>query len=295
MRIRIKGIVVLLIAVVFFTLGSGPRAWAQSGVLAQVGQEKITEKDVQDLMDSYVKANPAAAKYLTANPNSRKMVLDEIIREKVFSAAAREKGVKLGPEEEKQLSLMRQNLVIRKYVQGELKDKMPREEDLKAYYEKNKSEFVAPETRKMSHILVKTEAEAQKVLSDIKKGVSFGKIADQVNPDATKGKKGDLGWVQRGMMVKEFENAAFALKKGQVSGAVKTQFGYHLIKVDDIRPSEKITYQKAKDDIRRMLETEKVQALETQLRTRYNVKVFAAAPPDKKTMEVVPSAPSKFK
>jgi peptidyl-prolyl cis-trans isomerase C len=84
-----------------------------------------------------------------------------------------------------------------------------------------------------SHILVKTEAEATQVLEILETGKTFEKIAQErsICPSGKKG--GNLGWFTRGRMVKEFENAAFALKKGQVSGPVKTQFGYHIIKVVD--------------------------------------------------------------
>jgi len=84
-----------------------------------------------------------------------------------------------------------------------------------------------------SHILVKTEAEAKALLSEIKKGTSFAKLAEAKSLCPSRKRGGDLGFFGRGRMVKEFENAAFALKKGEVSGVVKTQFGYHLIRKTD--------------------------------------------------------------
>ncbi len=85
-----------------------------------------------------------------------------------------------------------------------------------------------------SHILVKTETEAWATLNSIKNGKSFEELAREksVCPSGKKG--GSLGWFGRGQMVKEFENAAFSGKKGQIIGPVKTQFGWHLIKINDI-------------------------------------------------------------
>ncbi|MGI0134938.1 MAG: peptidylprolyl isomerase [Candidatus Micrarchaeaceae archaeon] len=81
-----------------------------------------------------------------------------------------------------------------------------------------------------AHILVTKESQAKEVLDKLGKGESFGKLAEQYSIDGSRKRGGDLGFFGRGMMVKEFENAAFALEKGQTSGIVRTQFGYHIIK-----------------------------------------------------------------
>ena len=81
-----------------------------------------------------------------------------------------------------------------------------------------------------AHILVKTEKEVNMVLERLKKGENFSAIAKDVSLCPSKKRGGDLGTFGRGQMVKEFENAAFVLEKGQISGIVKTQFGYHIIK-----------------------------------------------------------------
>ena len=81
-----------------------------------------------------------------------------------------------------------------------------------------------------AHILVKTEKEVNAVLERLKKGEKFSAIAKDVSMCPSKKRGGDLGTFGRGQMVKEFEKAAFALEKGQISGIVKTQFGYHIIK-----------------------------------------------------------------
>ncbi|MDE1824684.1 MAG: peptidyl-prolyl cis-trans isomerase, partial [Candidatus Micrarchaeota archaeon] len=81
-----------------------------------------------------------------------------------------------------------------------------------------------------AHILVKSEAEAKSILERVNKGESFAKLAEQYSSDGSRKRGGDLGRFPRGVMVREFENAAFSLEKGQVSGIVKTQFGYHIIK-----------------------------------------------------------------
>ncbi|MBP2132272.1 peptidyl-prolyl cis-trans isomerase C [Methanomicrobium sp. W14] len=86
-----------------------------------------------------------------------------------------------------------------------------------------------------SHILVKTEAEAKDILSKINAGDDFGTLAKKFSTCPSGKKGGDLGWFSKGMMVKEFEEASFKTKKGDITGPVKTQFGYHIIKVTDTK------------------------------------------------------------
>ncbi len=81
-----------------------------------------------------------------------------------------------------------------------------------------------------AHILVQKESLAKEILEKLNKGESFSKLAEQYSIDGSRRRGGDLGFFGRGMMVKEFETAAFALEKGQISGLVRTRFGYHIIK-----------------------------------------------------------------
>ncbi|MBI4015494.1 MAG: peptidyl-prolyl cis-trans isomerase [Candidatus Aenigmarchaeota archaeon] len=85
------------------------------------------------------------------------------------------------------------------------------------------------------HILVKTEEEAKKVLEQLKTGANFGELAMKVSLCPSKRKGGDLGWFGRGMMVKPFENTAFTMEKGETSNPVKTEFGWHIIRVLETR------------------------------------------------------------
>lgn len=86
-----------------------------------------------------------------------------------------------------------------------------------------------------SHILVKTEAEAKAILEELKKGASFANLAGERSLCPSKRRGGDLGFFGRGKMVREFELAAFSMKKGEISPVVKTQFGYHVIRVTDTK------------------------------------------------------------
>jgi foldase protein PrsA len=132
----------------------------------------------------------------------------------------------------------------------------------KAYYDKNPTQFKDPEKIKVSHILVKTQAEAQDIINQLNSGADFATIAKDKSTDpASKANGGDLGYIQKGVMVPEFETAAFALQVGEYTQTpVKTQFGYHVIKVFDRTPEKQKTYDESKASIEQMLKSQKESA-----------------------------------
>jgi len=164
------------------------------------------------------------------------------------------------------------------------------EKDAKKYYDENSVVFNRPETIKARHILIRldqtadkeTVAKAEEQMKEIvkkqKEGVNFEELAKQYSegPSATQG--GDLGYFPRGAMFKEFENAAFALKPGEVSGVVRTKVGLHLIKAEDTREAGIIKFAEVKDkviDRLKMLERRKVmEGYISELRGKADIKTF---------------------
>lgn len=134
------------------------------------------------------------------------------------------------------------------------------EEELKTYFEENKASFAQEKQVKASHILVETEKKANEIKDKLAKGEDFAKLAKENSTDpGSKGKGGDLGFFGRGQMVKEFEEAAFALKVGEISAPVKTEYGYHIIKVTEIKDAKEANYEQSKDKISDILFEQKLQ------------------------------------
>jgi peptidyl-prolyl cis-trans isomerase C len=145
------------------------------------------------------------------------------------------------------------------------------DEEAKAYYDGNPKDFMRPEQIQAKHILIKVSPKADKsekaaarkkieeIQAKLKKGEDFGALAKEFSEGPSSAKGGDLGWFERGRMVKPFEEAAFALKPGEVSNVVETPFGYHLIEVTDKRPATKMAYADVKEKLQQYLKDIKVQ------------------------------------
>jgi len=143
------------------------------------------------------------------------------------------------------------------------------EAELKAAYGQHVSDYRVPDRVKVSHILFKTEGKtpeevttlektARDVLAKIKSGADFAEMAQKNSEDSTAAKGGDLGWIVRGQTVKEFEDAAFSLKPGQVSDLIKTTYGFHIVKVFDKQTAHLQTFEEVKGQIRDAVEKQKL-------------------------------------
>lgn len=134
------------------------------------------------------------------------------------------------------------------------------EEDMKTYFEENKESFDQKEQVKASHILVEDEAAAKKVKEELDNGKDFAELAKEYSTDTSNAAAGgDLGYFAKGEMAEEFEKAAFSLGIDEISEPVKTEFGYHIIKVSDKKAAKAAAYEDHKEDIKEQLFDEKIQ------------------------------------
>jgi foldase protein PrsA len=132
--------------------------------------------------------------------------------------------------------------------------------EIQTYFNEHRSEYDQAEQVRVSHILTKSEAEARLVLARFRRGEKFEDLAQYSEDPGSKAQGGDLGFVSRGQLVGEFEKVAFSLKPGQTSGIVKTQFGFHIIRVTDSRSPQPARIEAVRDQIRGQLLTRKSEA-----------------------------------
>lgn len=214
-------------------------------VIAEVNGGSITTAD----FERELKNLPDYLKAMAETPQGRKEMLDTmIIRELILQQAAKD-GLDKGPELEEKLKDLKKRLIVESFLKKKVEtESKVSDEDLKKFYEQNKDKFKAGEQIRASHILVKAEKEAKDILAQIKAGGNFEELAKKNSVDSSSAKGGDLGWFGKGSMVPAFEKAALALKEGQVSDVVKSDFGYHIIKLTGkraagIRPFEEVKEQ----------------------------------------------------
>jgi peptidyl-prolyl cis-trans isomerase C len=176
----------------------------------------------------------------------------------------------MGLTESDVLSQIARGMAIQELIDKEVAEKIKvSDEETKSFYDRNPQLFQQPEQVKASHILIKVQsnapdeqkAEARKkietVQQKVQKGEDFATLAKTYSEGPSGPRGGDLGYFRRGQMVKPFEEAAFSLKPNETSDIVETQFGYHLIKVDDKKPAKKMAYAEVKDRLSEHLKKQK--------------------------------------
>ncbi|MBI4336109.1 MAG: peptidylprolyl isomerase [Candidatus Omnitrophica bacterium] len=209
-----------------------PSAGKKSDVVASIGQESITLKDVDERIS---KLPPY---YQNMLKDRKRELVDDMVLEILLYNEAKQRGYQNDKEVKDLLREAEKKIVISKLIKDAVEVKTNvSDKEVEEYYNAHKEEFSVPERWKASHILVKTEAEAKGALDELSKGKSFEDAAKEKSQDASAKKGGDLGYFTRGQMVPEFEEAATKLEIGQTSGVVKSQFGFHIVKLTDKRPA----------------------------------------------------------
>lgn len=202
-------------------------------------------------------------------------LLDQIVSGKLVSEAGYKAKLDESAAVREELKRAEERAVQRAYIQQEVAKRMtPDQLDkaYKAYLEQNP----AQEEVKASHILVADEAAAKQIIADLKKGGDFAKIAKEKSQDKAAAEQGgDLGYFTKDAMVEPFANAAFAMKKGEVSETpVQTQFGWHVIKVEDKRTQPQPTLEEVKPQLEQDLSRDLITALVDELRSGAKVETF---------------------
>lgn len=239
---------ILLAVIILLYCGVSYAAEAQPAsleiILAKVGDKVLTKSDF-DAMVTYYSAERKTD--LSRDEKFKQDLLDILVKRMAFASAARKKGIDKQPEVVQLIEFYKNGILASRLIEEEVTSKLAiNETDLSLYYTMNESEFRHPDMIRVRHILLKVtqymndedrakvREKAEAVHKRIMDGEDFATLASEVSEDnSSRHRGGDLGLIQKGKVAKPFENAAFSLKPGEVSGVVETSSGYHIIKLDE--------------------------------------------------------------
>lgn len=254
----------LLAAVAAATLCAAVPALAQN--VAIVNGKPVPKSRVDTLAAQIAKSGRPVT------PEMEGQLKDEVIAREIFMQEAQKRGLDASDDFRAQMELARQTLLIRELFADYQKKNPVTDEEVKAEYDK----FVAANGGKeyrARHILVEKEADAKKIIADLKKGAKFEELAKKQSKDPGSGANGgDLDWANAASYVPEFSQALVALKKGQTTQEpVKSQFGWHVIRLDDVREAQLPKLEEVKPQIQQQLLQQKMAKFQEDLRTKAKV------------------------
>lgn len=218
-------------------------------IIAQVGDDLITKDDIAQILSQI----PAQFKPRYATLQGRRELVDAMVSMKMLAWEARRRKINEREDMKVKIDYIIDQTLARA-LEEELRENIKIEDaTIEKYYKENQDKYVTPAKVKARHILVESEDEAGGILAEIRAGGDFAELAGEKSTCPSAGKGGDLGWFERGKMDPAFEKAAFELKKGEVSNVVKSSFGYHIIKVENIRPAKTKDLDQARKSIERTM------------------------------------------
>ena len=243
-------------------------AYADPKVLAKVDGVAITEDDVHDAMADI---GPGLPEKLVG-PERDKYVLDYVIDLKLVAKKAYADKLDQTPDYARHLAYFHDKLAMEALMGGVAKDAATDDAAKKAYDAAAAAQPPEPEVH-ARHILLATEDDAKKALARVKGGEDFAKVATELSKDPA-GEGGDLGWFTKDRMVPEFSAVAFTMEPGQVSDPVKTQFGWHIIKVEEKRMKTFPPYDQLKEQAMRYVAQKAQSDMITALRDKAKIERF---------------------
>jgi peptidyl-prolyl cis-trans isomerase C len=245
-------------------LAAAPAVWAQN--VAIVNGKAIPKSRVEALAEQVKRSGRPVT------PEMQGQLKDEVIAREIFMQEAQVRGLDATEDFKTQIELARQAILIRELFADYQKKNPVTDEEIKAEYDKFAAANAGKEY-KARHILVEKEDQAKAIIAQIKKGGKFDEIAKKSSKDPGSGAKGgDLDWANPGNYVKEFSEALSGLTKGKMTETpVKTQFGYHIIRLDDIRDAVLPKFDDVKPQISQQLQQQKIGKFQEELRAKAKI------------------------
>lgn len=247
----------------------------ENKILASVNGVNITENDVNAVIARY----PQDRRGFLTTEQGKRQLLNEIVSFELMYNMGKEMNLENSEEYQTQLAAIKKELLTQVTINKVLSEVTVTDEETKKAYEANKESYQEPPMVSAKHILVDSEDKAEDILNKINSGaISFEDAALQYSSCPSKEQGGNLGQFSRGMMVPEFEDAAFQMEVGDLSAPVQTQFGWHLIKLEEKTPATNRSFEEVEHQVMQQLiqerQNNKFAELVKELSDKYGVKFF---------------------
>ncbi|QER42788.1 hypothetical protein F1847_08525 [Thermodesulfobacterium sp. TA1] len=269
-----KKCLLLCVLVLMFVWGRQIGYGAEAKVLAEVGPYKLYEEEVEKVLNQ----DPQVQELIKSSPGAKEQIKKTLVERwitlSLLGLAAKDEGLDKTPEVQRELANIEKQVLAQKYLKAKLAGIKVSEEELKSYYEKNKERYVEPEAVELKHILVYLSPKAKKeeeekalkkanqIRAQLLKGAKFEDLAKAYSDDTqSKNQGGSLGIIKKGETDPQFEAKIFSLNPGEISQPIRSNYGYHLIKVVKKIPAKTLTFEEAKPLVERDLIEEKEEVL----------------------------------
>ncbi|EOT26853.1 hypothetical protein C805_00955 [Eubacterium sp. 14-2] len=231
-------------------------------ILAVAAGHEITEQELNNLIRNY----PPEQQIYMSDPRAKQQVLDQLIAFHLFYKMAVEEGITESQEYQELVAKVKVELASHMAATSVVESIQVTEAEEKEYYEKHMEQFQEKAQVRARHILVDTRQQAESVSQELEQGLDFAEAAEKYSTCPSREKGGDLGYFTRGQMVPEFEKAAFEGEIGKLIGPVETQFGCHLILVEDKKEGSVKPFDQVQEQIHQ-------QVIQTRQQAAYDEKV----------------------
>jgi peptidyl-prolyl cis-trans isomerase C len=268
---------VIIKAIVYIFLFSPAGVFCQeemppaNDLAAEVGNRQISAEEFQNVLINHRLHGDTKQILQTLTMEGKKQILNALVEVMLISIEA--KKLKIDDEPKIRLSIQnaKDKILAEALVQRKIDELNLSDSRVKKFYNNNTELFTTSPRVKAMHINTRTKEEAETALKEILNGRDFVEVATERNIDSSKSKGGNLGWVKKGVMVKPFEDALFSMKKGQTSGIIKTSFGYHIIKVEEIDKGKIRPFETVREDIKKRLIDNHISQFKEDLKKKYPV------------------------
>ena len=236
----------------------------------------VDQKIIDQTINQFKKSSPMAASQIS-NPQFKKQILQTVGIQQAIITEGNSMNLEKTPEYQEKLQEVKP-MIYAQMMQEKVNNSAISDAEIKAKYDQMKAQAAAQKQYEVSHILVKEQKLADEIIAKLTKGAKFADLAKKYSIDpGSKDKGGDLGWSDGSNYVPEFTKAIQGLQKGKYTTTpVKSQFGYHIIKLNDEKTGNANSvppFDKAKDQIKQQIQMEKTRAFFENLKTKYKIEV----------------------